>query len=146
MVHHVVGDAHPTRMDNMPELDDKGRETLEGWVPDAADHAELFRALEKAFDYRGDVTVTLRDERVIAGYIFDRRTGQGLEDSCVRMIPADADERIEIIYADIARLEFSGKDTAAGKSWENWVKRYIEKKRAGEKACIESEPLDDSDD
>jgi hypothetical protein len=36
-------------------------------------------------------------------------------------------------YAEIARLEFSGKDRAAGKHWEDWVKAYNEKKAAGEK-------------
>jgi hypothetical protein len=38
-----------------------------------------------------------------------------------------------VSYAEIARLEFSGKDRAAGKHWEDWVKNYNEKKAAGEK-------------
>jgi len=109
---------------------------LEGWVPDVDDRGELFRALDKAFDFRGDVTLELRDGKTIDGYIFDRRTGQGLDDSVIRMIPKDSDNRLEIVYADIARLEFTGKDTAAGKSWENWVRRYVEKKTAGEEASI----------
>ena len=118
------------------------RSTLQGWVPDLADKAELFRALNQAFDYRGDVTVTLRDGSVLEGYIFDRRAGKGLEDSLVRMIPAGKNEKVTIPYAQIARLEFSGRDTAHGKTWENWVKRYVEKKRAGERASIEAERLD----
>ncbi|MBI1374056.1 MAG: hypothetical protein GC159_15150 [Phycisphaera sp.] len=109
---------------------------LQGWVPDVEDHCELFKALDKAFDYRGDVTLELRDGRTIEGYVFDRRTGQGLDDSVIRLIPRDSDDRLEVVYADIARLEFSGKDTAAGKSWENWVRRYVEKKMAGEEASI----------
>lgn len=108
-------------------------ETLEGWVPELADRGELCDALNKAFDYRGDVTLTLVDGRTITGYVFDRRMGQGLDDSVVRLMPADSNERLEIPYAHIRRLEFSGKDTAAGKSWENWVKRYVEKKTKGEK-------------
>lgn len=102
----------------------------------------MFRALNQAFDYRGDVTVTLRDGRSIEGYIFDRRTGNGLDDSLIRMIPSDAEDKVEVRYADIARLEFSGKDTAHGKTWANWIKRYVEKKRAGEKAGIDAEKLD----
>lgn len=116
--------------------------SLQGWVPDIADRGELFAALNQAFDYRGDVTVTLRDGAVHEGYIFDRRAGKGLEDSVVRMIPGGKDEKVTIRYADIARLEFTGRDTAHGKTWENWVKRYIEKKRAGERASIEAEKLD----
>jgi len=38
-----------------------------------------------------------------------------------------------VSYAEIAALAFSGRDTAAGKSWEAWMKKYAEKKAAGEK-------------
>lgn len=117
-------------------------DTLQGWLPDIADRKELFEALNKAFDYRGDVTITRRDGSTLEGYIFDRRTGQGLDDSSVRLMPVGSDDKVEVRYADIARLEFTGKDTAAGKSFENWIKRYVEKKQAGEKANIESESLD----
>jgi hypothetical protein len=51
-------------------------------------------------------------------------------------------EKQTIPYDRITRLAFSGKDTAAGKSWENWVRRYVEKRMAGEQASIESDPLD----
>ena len=37
------------------------REQLEGWVPELASEAEVREALEKAFDYRGDVTITRKD-------------------------------------------------------------------------------------
>ena len=117
-------------------------ETLHGWVPDVSDRDELFRALDQAFDYRGDVTLTLRDGRTVEGYIFDRRTGVGLDDSVVRIIPRDSETKLGIRYSDITRLEFSGKDTAHGKTWENWVRRYIDKKRSGEKASLESESLE----
>jgi hypothetical protein len=44
-----------------------------------------------------------------------------------------------IPYADIGAIAFTGKDTAAGKTFENWVKRYWEKKAAGE-TNIQIEP------
>ena len=100
---------------------------------------ELRTALEKAFDYRGDVTITRKDGTLLEGYIFDRRTGKTLADSFVRVYPKDRDEKIAVAYADIAGLEFTGRDTAAGKSWAAWVKKYMEKKAAGEKN-IELEP------
>ena len=34
------------------------------------------RAFDEAFDYRGDVTLTLTDGSVVECYIFDRRAGQ----------------------------------------------------------------------
>ena len=111
--------------------------TLQGWVPDVADREALFHALNEAFDYRGDVAITRRNGDVVEGYLFDRRTGEGLDDSTIRMFPKDRDERIEIPYADVARLEFTGKDTAHGRSFEKWIQRYVEKKMKGEKANID---------
>jgi hypothetical protein len=117
-------------------------ENLEGWIPELAGEAEVFSALEKAFDYRGDVTITRKDGSKLEGYIFDRRTGTSLGDSFVRLYPATSNEKLSIPYAEIARLEF-GKDRAAGKHWEAWVKKYTEKKAAGEKNIgIEPEALD----
>jgi hypothetical protein len=108
-------------------------ENLEGWIPELATPEEVFAALEKAFDYRGDVTLTLKDGRKIDGYIFDRRTGSSLFSSWVRLFPVNSTEKVQVAYADIARLEFSGKDRAAGKHWEAWVEQYNKKKAAGEK-------------
>src|SRR5258708_22900865 len=109
------------------------RENLEGWIPQLASDEEIRSSLEKAFDYRGDITITLKSGEKIEGYIFDRRTGTSLADSLVRLYPKTGDQKISILYADIAALAFTGRDTAAGKSWEAWMKKYNEKKAAGEK-------------
>jgi hypothetical protein len=118
-------------------------EKLEGWVPSMATAEEIRVALEKAFDYRGDVTITKKDGTIVEGYLFDRRTGATLADSVVRLFPKDKEEKVAIRYDEIAALNFSGKDPAAGKSWETWLKKYQEKKAAGEKNIgIEAEKLD----
>lgn len=119
------------------------RENLEGWIPELATDEEVRAALEKAFDYRGDVTLTLKDGRQVNGYVFDRRTGKTLADSAVRVIPSTERTKLSIPYSDIAALNFSGRDTAAGKSFEAWVKKYWEKKAKGEANIgIEPEKLD----
>jgi hypothetical protein len=119
------------------------RENLQGLVWQSASDEELRTGLEKAFDYRGDVTITLKDGSRIEGYIFDRQPGATLADSRVRLFPKDQDRKIAISYADIAGLTFSGRDAAAGKSWEAWVKKYWEKKAAGEKQIeLKPEALD----
>src|ERR1700733_15846229 len=69
-------------------------EKLEGWIPQLATDEEIRVALEKAFDYRGDVTIIRKDGSKIEGYIFDRRTGKSLSDSAVRLFPKDADQKI----------------------------------------------------
>jgi hypothetical protein len=108
-------------------------EELEGWVPELASDEALREALEKAFDYRGDVTITLKSGEKVEAYIFNRVTGATLAESFVQYFTPKADEKRKLSYAQIARLEFSGKDRAAGKHWEDWVKVYTEKKAAGEK-------------
>jgi hypothetical protein len=119
------------------------REQLEGWVPKLASEAEVREALEKAFDYRGDITITRKDGSKIEGYLFDRRSGSSLSDSFVRIIPANAQTKVNVSYADISALAFSGRDTAAGKTFEAWVKKYWAKKAAGEQNIqIEPEKLD----
>lgn len=129
--------------DELEHIEGRERENLEGWIPALATDAEIREALEKAFDYRGDVTITRKDGTKVEGYLFDRRSGSSLSDSSVRVIPSAAREKVSIAYADIAALAFSGRDTAAGKTFEAWVKKYWEKKAAGEKNIqIEPEKLD----
>jgi hypothetical protein len=119
-------------------------ENLEGWSPSLATDAEIRAALEKAFDYRGDVTITLEDGAKVEGYIFDRRSdGATLGQCVVRLFPKGSDEKLAIPYDRIAALSFTGKDTAAGKSFETWVRKYNEKKAAGETNIrLEPEKLD----
>ena len=107
-------------------------ESVEGWVPQLATENELREALEKAFDYRGDVAISKKDGSKIDGYIFDRVTGATLETSFVRILPRDSNQRVKISYDEIAALAFSGRDPAAGKSWEAWVRKYWEKKSSGD--------------
>ncbi len=124
--HHVNPDA-------LEVVPGAKRQQLEGWVPELANENELRHALEHAFDYRGDVLITKKDGSQVEGYVFDRRTGSGLTDSVVRVLLKDSGAKTSVSYADIAALAFTGRDMAAGKSWENWVKQYWEKKAAGEK-------------
>jgi hypothetical protein len=121
--------AHP---DSLEVVEGFKHQQLEGWVPELATAEELRTALEQAFDYRGDVLVTRKDGSKIEGYIFDRRQGHTLQDSRLRLMPKDGSPKVSIPYSDIAALAFTGRDMAAGKSWENWVRKYWEKKAAGE--------------
>jgi len=140
-----------TKLDQLGHLDSDEievaagheREQLEGWVPELATEAEVREALEKAFDYRGDITVTRKDGSQVQGYLFDRRSGTTLANSFVRIIPTDNKTKVNIAYSDIAALAFTGRDNAAGKTFDAWVKKYWEKKAAGEKNIqIEPEKLD----
>jgi len=125
-------------------------ENLQGWIPQLATEADIRAVIEKAFDYRGDVTITRKnkddgknsDGSEITGYLFDRRLGPTLESSVVRLMLATG-ERPTVSYSEIAAIAFTGRDTAAGKSYEAWVKKYWEKRAKGEKnISIEPEALE----
>jgi len=119
------------------------RENLQGWIPELANEADIRAVIEKAFDYRGDVTITRKDGTQVDGYLFDRRIGKTLNDSVVRLMLADSNDRPAIPYSEISGIAFSGRDTAAGKSYEAWVKKYWEKRAKGEKnISIEPEALE----
>lgn len=131
---------NPDSLEIAPGTD---REHLEGWIPALASEEELRQALEKAFDYRGDITITRKDGSKIEGYLFDRRSAATLKDSLVRLYPKNSSEKISVSYSDIAALAFTGRDTAAGRSWEAWMKKYSEKKARGETdLSLHPEPLE----
>ncbi|MGD0802355.1 MAG: hypothetical protein ABR906_13670 [Terracidiphilus sp.] len=109
------------------------RENLEGLMLAITSEDELGEALSKALDYRGDVTLTLKSGETIEAFIFNCKSGPTLDDSCVQYFTPGAPEKRKVSYAEIAGITFSGKDRAAGKHWEDWVKAYNEKKAAGEK-------------
>lgn len=145
--HRKIEQLKHQSADELEHIEGRERENLEGWIPTLATEAEVREALEKAFDYRGDITVTCKDGRTLEGYLYDRFTGATLADSYIRIIPTPKEgapfERQRISYAEVAALAFSGRDTAAGKTFDAWVKKYWEKKAAGEKNIgIEAEVLD----
>jgi len=134
--HEAPGAGTFQNPDQLEVAPGRQREGLEGWIPELVHETELREALEKAFDYRGDVTITGKDGHKIEGYIFDRVAGATLSSSFVRVLPKNGSGRLKIAYSEIAALAFTGRDTAAGKSWEAWVKKYWEKKQAGAGASL----------
>jgi hypothetical protein len=139
-------DSHTTNSQTTDELEvvpGFERENLQGWIPQLATEADIRAVIEKAFDYRGDVTITRKDKSETTGYLFDRRIGPTLATSVVRLMLATSNERPAIPYSEIAAIAFTGRDTAAGKSYESWVKKYWEKRAKGEKnISIEPETLE----
>src|SRR5215467_13758361 len=98
-----VSAANPDALEIAPGTE---HEQLEGWIPSLASDEELRQALEKAFDYRGDITITRKDGSTVEGYLFDRRSGGSLKESMVLFYPKNSTEKIAISYADITALAF----------------------------------------
>ena len=142
--HHVTAPIPQASItDELEVVPGFERENLQGWIPELATEADIRAVIEKAFDYRGDVTVSRKDGSQITGYLFDRRAGKTLAESVIRLMLPDTNQRPAISYSEIAGLAFTGRDTAAGKSYEAWVKKYWEKRAKGEKnISIEPEALE----
>lgn len=88
--------------------------------------------IEKAFDYRGDVTVRLKDGGSVIGYIFNREYNgtKRCSEPYIEIIPSTSADKHLIKQADIVSIEFTGEDAAAGKSWEEWIAKEEAKKAA----------------
>jgi hopanoid biosynthesis associated radical SAM protein HpnH len=105
-------------------------ETLQG--KKAAAH-DLHSSLEEAFDYRGDVTVRLSSGQILEGYVYDRQGAPQSGQAKLRlMLKSEPGKKITIHQSEIEELSFSGRDMADGKSFEAWVRKYAQKKAAGE--------------
>lgn len=94
--------------------------SLEGWDPGAVDGPDLAYVVERAFDYRGDVTVARHDGGEIVGYLFNRNTD--VVEPFVEMVERDGGEPITIPYVRISSIRFTGRDTAAGNSYAAWLR------------------------
>lgn len=109
--------------------------SLEGRVIKPASAAEIMEAVELAFDYRGDVTLTLRSGETVAGYLFNRQAAD--DDPYLELFPVDQQSPQRISYRSIESIAFTGEDTANGKSWEAWVSKKDSERRA-EAAQVEA--------
>ncbi|MEK7237631.1 MAG: hypothetical protein AAB242_13460 [Nitrospirota bacterium] len=99
----------------------------EGRVFHPASFAELAEAVELAFDYRGDVTVSLKTGEFLSGYLFNREaSGPG---SYLELFPSDSSPARQIRYDKIVSIAFTGEDTATGKSWESWIAKKDSERR-----------------
>src|SRR6202142_877447 len=101
--HAAAGAAPPhadaVNPDTLEVAPGTAHERLEGWIPELATEDELRAALEKAFDYRGDVTITRKEGSKLEGYLFDRRSGASLADSFVRIIPTGEKTKVNVAYS-----------------------------------------------
>lgn len=94
--------------------------------------SDISALVDKAFDYRGDVTLDLKDGRQIVGYMSNRYPTGTPSDATprVEMMVDGQNDKLIVPYADIADIRFTGEDAAAGKSWEEWQAKQAAKKAA----------------
>jgi hypothetical protein len=102
---------------------------LEGWDPGPLAGDALAEVVERAFDYRGDVTIVRRDGPELVGYLFNRNADGPRP--FVQVFAAAGGDPVSIPYADIHSIRFTGRDTAAGNSYAAWLRSREAAKAAG---------------
>ena len=115
------------------------QKSLEGWIPALDETLSIEQVIELAFDYRGNTTIEKTDGSVIEGYIFNRSSD--VREPFLEYFDTSGAGPFVLRYSEIANVNFSGKDTAAGKSWEAWQRRKTEAKaRATQREAEEMSP------
>lgn len=87
--------------------------------------ADFFAAIHAAVDYRGDVTLKMEGGEEVEGFLYNVNP----HTDSIDLFPKNAPQKISVEAKKIQEIFFSGKDEAAGKSWEDWVKKREELKR-----------------
>ena len=75
--------------------------------------------VERAFQFRGDVTVWTDDGCSVTGYLFNRNASAS--EPFVQLFEAHTGHEVRIPYGSITQLQFTGRDAASAS-----VQRYEE--------------------
>ncbi|HEY3324623.1 MAG TPA: hypothetical protein VGP72_29495 [Planctomycetota bacterium] len=95
--------------------------SLEKWVAPCGTQEEVREAAAQAVDYRGDITLTLKDGQEVTGYVFNLNTG--CNEPFLDIFPNNADAKQRVNLKDVMGVAFSGQDMAVGRSWKAWKER-----------------------
>ena len=92
----------------------------------------LNELVEKAFDYRGNVTLSLKEGRSMVGYVYNReiKGSSRCPEPFLEIMPENSSEKLLFKCSEIEKILFTGEDPAAGKSWEEWIAKEEAKKKA----------------
>lgn len=101
-------------------------EKLEGWSCLTLDERARREGLALALDYRGDVALRLAGGKEIVGYVFN------VSAQAVELLLAGQDDPVHVPTNEIQGIMFSGRDAAAGKSWEAWLAKVAEAESRGQ--------------
>ena len=108
----------------------KDTESLEGWVPEIGDRVTLEEVIDRAFDYRGNVTVVRADGARLEGYVFNRNRDVSVP--FIQVFDRAGAGPYDILYSDIRTILFTGKDPASGGSYAAWLRaKEGSKQRSG---------------
>ena len=112
--------SSPPRGDVTPSLgpaSDAPAAASQGFASEATPEA-----LRLAFEFRGNVTLVLKDGSTLEGYVAN------VGDRDLRLWLTASDESRRIPLDAVGGLIATGRDRASGRSWKTWWRRYEEER------------------
>jgi len=106
-----------------------GRSEFEGKVFETPDHEKLDAALRIAFDYRGDVTLDLKERDPVEGFVHNYDLDQDTISIFVKESKRESSDG-QLKASDVTAIRFTGADLAFGTSWEDWMAKSEKQKKA----------------
>ena len=100
--------------------------SLEGWAPAIGDGVSLDEVIDAAFDYRGNVTLERADGGSIVCYVSNRDARPYRR--VLQYFDESGEGPFDLAYANVVAIRFTGKDTAAGNSYEDYQRRKAEER------------------
>ena len=85
------------------------------------DNGAITNLIERAFQYRGDVTVERVDGQPVTGYLFNRNAR--CSEPFVQVFETSTGSEITILYRAITQIRFTGRDAASGRHLEDFRRR-----------------------
>ena len=91
---------------------------------------ELKEQIEKAYDFRGHVTIRLKNGQSVEGFLANRiyENGNLPEKNFVELILKGSGDPKVLSMFEINSIELTGEDFAAGNSYEDYLKKKAGKK------------------
>lgn len=106
-----------------------GRSEFEGKIFETPDREKLDSALRIAFDYRGDVTLELKEAEPVEGYVHNYDLDRDTISIFVKESKRESSDS-QVKASDVTAIRFSGADLAFGTSWEDWMAKSEKQKKA----------------
>lgn len=95
---------------------------------------KLEEEIEIAFHYRGHANLKFKDGRLIEGYLYNREftNPKVAKDRFVEIFLKGSGDPEVYSIDELESVSLSGKDYAAGESYQEWLAKYESKKQTKE--------------
>lgn len=94
---------------------------------------EVEKQIEEAFDFRGHVTISLKNGEKVEGFLFNRvyADAANKQESFIEVFPKGQDQSKRFPIALVASIAMTGEDCAAGNSYADYLKKKRERENKG---------------